>query len=258
MVNVVDNNQANTITQNNAVQQGGGILSQVPWDLVINISIIAVIVIIFLGIIFWILYKIYNKIKDIRRKKTDLEYYKYTSDLKMCHLNSDSKFRRRNPLFLWLFWKRSPIYANTEHGKKMIGYYDGEAVKKEGFFLIALFQKHSLFQSETDVVIMPYELSKYLLKRNDDDTLELNCEGIDEVMSSEYYSIPVIKNFSEDKERIFTDFSNMVSTKFFKEYVYRDVIKTNIKDYAEGIKDATEMNPNIQYNRKDNSNLRNN
>jgi len=251
MVNVVETTNQPVYTQ------ATGMFSQIPWDLVINISIISVLVMIVLGLIYWIVLKIYKKIKDIRKKKEDLEYYKYTMDLKMCHLNSDKHYRKKKAWTLWLFWKKADVYAVTELGRKFIGKYDGEAVKKEGFFLLSLEQKHSIFSSETDVVIFPYEISKQIVRRNDDFTIDLHCEGIDEVMSSEYYSIPVFKNTGKDKKKIFADFSNMVMKDFFQEYVYRNVIKEQTKEYSDTVKEATEMNPNIQYARKDNSNLKN-
>jgi len=230
-------------------------MSQVNWNLVIGISAIALMIGLVILFIVWIGLWLLKKFKDNRKQENDLEYFKYKSDIKMCIINCDPKFAYRVWYKLWIGKKRSLIYAKTENGRKVVGYYLGEAVKKEGFMLLGIRQKYGLFSFEDDVVIFPYELNKQLIKRNDDFSIDLHCEGIDEVMSSEYYSIPVFKNYQEGNDKIFTDFSNLVMDKFFKEYAYRDVIKTNISEFREGIKEATEMNPSIQYGRKKGSDL---
>lgn len=235
-----------------------GILSAVPWDLVWTIVGITILIAIVGGICLWIGLKIYKKINEDRRKKTDLEYFKFKIDEKMCLINADKKYAYRTWYTLWLGRKRADIYAMTELGRKHIGQYSGEAVKKEGYYLLSLYQKYSFFDRETDVVIFPYDLSKSMIKKNDDFSIDIVCEGVDEVLSSEYYSIPVISNIqSEQAENRFVDFSNQIMEKYYKQYMYRDVIKNNISEFREGIKDATEMNPSIQHKRKGGGNLGN-
>lgn len=224
----------------------------IPWDVVIFFGLMALIVGIFLGVILWFAMWVIKKIKDQRKKQNNEEYKKYSSDLKMCLINADASLVKRPWYKLFIWRTRAPIYANTETGKRFIGQYLGEAVKKEGFYLIGIRQKYGLFKFEDDVVIFPYQLRKSMIKKNDDFSLTIECEGIDEVMSSEYYSIPVFRNHASDKEvkKIFTDFSNFIMKDYFQEYVYRDVIKENIMEFKEAIKDATEQNPFVQLDRK--------
>lgn len=208
---------------------------------------------------FWIIYKIYKKFQDDARKSVDLEFYKFTTDIKMCRINSDGRFRYGRWWTFFLFKKRASIYADTENGLRHVGYYDGHAIKKEEYLIIGLFQKTGLFTSETDVLIIPYQL-KHFVKFNDDFSLTIkNCEGVDEVMSSEFFSMPVFnaKRLNE-KERYFVDFSNHVLENYFRTYAYRDVIKNNISEFRENIRDATEMNSTIQLKRKGGGDLNTN
>lgn len=235
------------------------IWSQVPWGTILTITGIALLIALIGGLIFWGAYTIYKKINEERRKKTDLEFFKFKLDEKMCVINSNKKYVWRTWYTLWFGKKRAKIYALTELGRKMVGEYNGECVKKEGFYLLSLYQKYSFFHREIDLVVFPYDYSKSMIRHNDDFTIDLVCEGIDEVMSSEYYSIPVISNHLQNqREDRFNDFSNLVLEKYFRLYMYRDVIKNNISEFRENIKDATEMNPNVQYGRKTQSSLDNN
>ena len=233
-----------------------GLLDAVPWDLVWTIVGITILICLVGGVTLWIGLKIWKKINEDRRKKTDLEFFKFNLDEKMCHINADKKYMYRTWWTIWLGRRRAKIYALTELGRKEVGEYAGECVKKEGYMLIALYQKYTFFQRETDVVIFPYDLAKDMIKKNDDFTIDIVCEGIDEVLSSEYYSIPVISNqLNKQSESRFVDFSNEVMENYYRTYMYRDVIKNNISEFREGIKDATEMNPNIQHKRKSGGSL---
>lgn len=224
----------------------------INWEMVITLTVIAIIGLIVFTIFYWIVKKIASKLKEGKKgKDKDYEFDKYTTDLRMIQINKDPKYKYRNPLTAFLFWKKARIFANTSLGKKFIGYYDGEAVKKEGFFIIGLEQRYSFFKRETDVLILPYQLRKDLIRYNDDFSIDIDCEGIDETMSSEYFSLPVFKNYSnKEKDEIFTDFSNLVLTKYFKQFVYRDVLKGNMIDFANNIREATEMNPKVPLKRK--------
>ena len=242
------------------LQQSQDLLGQINWSLIVFWASITTFACIILGLIFWIMWKIYKKITEERRTKDNTEYRKYLSDIKMCKINSDKKYFYRQWWSFWLFTKRAPIYARTSTGDKYIGNYMGEAVKKDGmgYFILGIEQRHSFFNREIDVVVFPYDLSKEIYKKNDDFSLTLVCEGIDEAMSSEFYSIPVIMNkeSSKNSDKKFIDFSNLVMKDYFQEYVYRDVIKENIKEFRENIKQATEMNSTVQMDRKTSSNLK--
>ena len=229
----------------------------INWDVIVPIIVIGVIVTIFLLIIFWIIGKIVKKIKSGKRKGYDLEYRKYQLDLKNAFLNKNSKYKHKNPLSLWLLWSKAKVYFRTSDGKKFAGYYDGELVKKEGYFILALELRYSFFKRETDLVIFPYELKNYLISYNDDNTIDLNVEGIDETLSSESFSIPVFKLTSDKyKDQIFADFSDKLSEDYFKKYVFRTVIKENMKDFANSVHEATEMNASVPYKRKTGNDLR--
>jgi len=248
-------NSVTVVEESNAptpIEDTKALFSAIPWDWIIIITLITVLICLIFGGLLWVALKIWKKINEDRRKKDNLEYFKYTNDLKMCIINADKKYIKRVWYKLWIGKKRAKIYANTTHGRKYVGDYLGEATKKEGFYVLGLYQVYSFFSRETDIVIFPYELSKQIIKKNDDFTLDLLCEGIDEVMSSEYFSIPVFLNTGDKMrdEKVFADFSNLVMDKYFKEYAYRKVIKENIEEFKEGMREATEMNPNIQVERK--------
>lgn len=234
------------------------IWSQVDWNLIIGVAFLGICVLIVFALVFWLATWIYKKIKDARRKGQDIEFFKYTIDLRMCNINRDSKYSYRVWYKFFLGFKRAKIYAKTSLGRKFVGYYLGEATKKEGFLLIGIRQKWGIFAYEDDVVIFPYDIGVQTIKKNDDFSLDLMCEGIDEVISSEYYSVPVFENKAtkDGKNEKFIDFSNLVMEKYLKDYVYRDVIKTTITEFREGVKDATEQNPFVQLKRKTAGNLK--
>lgn len=257
LVNSVVVVEQSNAPQGGTIQETKDIFSAINWGLILSITLITCFIGIIFTIIIWVALKIWKKINEDRRKKDNLEYFKYSNDLKMCLINSDKRYTGKVWYKLWIGSKRAKVYAVTTHGRKYVGDYLGEATKKEGFYILGLYQIYSFFNRETDVVIFPYELSKQLIRKNDDFTIDLICEGVDEVMSSEYFSIPVFQN-SGDKmkdDKLFADFSNLVMDKYFKEYAYRKVIKENIEEFKEGMRDATEMNPNIQVERKSNSAL---
>jgi len=233
-----------------------GILSNVSinWNVIIPITIIAVIIGLLLMIIMWFVSKIVKKIKSSRRQKEDLEYYKYSLDLKNANMNKNPKYKYRNILTLFLMWKKSKVYARTSRGRKLIGYYEGELVKKEGFFVMAIELRYSFFKREVDLVIFPYELTDELIFFNDDGTIDLEVEGIDEVLSSELFSLPVFKNNTERKE-IFADFSDRVYKDYFEKFGNRKSHIDTIKDSAVKIREATEQNPSVPYQRKTGNDL---
>jgi len=233
-----------------------GILSSVSinWNVIIPITIIAIVIGLLLMIIMWFVSKIVKKIKISRRQKEDLEYYKYSLDLKNANMNKNSKYKYRNILTLFLMWKKAKIYARTSRGRKLIGYYDGELVKKEGFFVMAIELRYSFFKREVDLVIFPYELTDELIFFNDDRTIDLEVEGIDEVLSSELFSLPVFKNNSKRKE-IFADFSDRVYKDYFEKFGNRKSHIDTIKDSAVKIREATEQNPSVPYQRKTGNDL---
>lgn len=252
-------------TPQQAQQQDGSfmdnmkqVLSEVNWGLIASITMITVGACAVFGFIFWIIWKIYKKINEDRRTKDNTEYIKYLSDVKICKINSDNRYIKKHWWSFWLLKKRAGVYIKTQFGRKFIGYYVGEAVKKEEFFIMAIEQKNSFFARETDVVVMPYKLMRQVYLKNDDFTLDLVCEGIDEVLSSEYYTMPVFVNPDNKKsnKKDFIDFSSHIMDTYFKTYIERDATKEIIKEYRTNIKEATEMNSGLLLDRKSTSQLR--
>jgi len=251
MVSVAENVQ--TLPQQQA--PGTSIIAGVSinWAVIIPVVIGGILFIIFA----WIVWKIVKKIRSNRKKKEDIEYYKYTIDLKNAQRNKNTNYKYRNFLTIWLTYKRAKVYARTKDGRKFIGGYDGELTKKEGYFIIALELKHSFFKRETDLVIFPYNLKKQLVEFNFDGTIDINCEGIDETLSSEYFSIPVFDNKSDlEKNQNFVNYSNDIMKHYFQEFSHQKAMKDLTIDYTNNVREATEINASIPYQRKTNSNLR--
>lgn len=219
----------------------------------IGLSILIGLILLFFA---WIMIKLIKWFIEERKKKDNLEYYKFSLDMKQAIINRDRRYIKRRWWSLWILKKRAPIYAETKNGKKLIGYYEGEADKKEGFFIIALYQIYSIRRREKDVLIIPYKLKEIVYKKNDDFSINLVCEGVDETLSSEYFSLLLIENPNKDSKKVFLDYSNQVMEEYFKEYVYRDKIKNLIIESRENVLDATEMNANIQLARKTENNLK--
>jgi len=255
MVTVVENLPVNEAPSSSNISTIGGM--EIHWDVIIPIASIGLVVIIILSIIFFIVSKIIKKIKSNKKKMEDLEYYKYSIDLKNANMNKNARYKYKAWWSLGLLWSRAKIYARTSNGRKFIGYYDGELVKKEGYFLIAVELRHSFFKREIDLAIFPYNLKNELIAFNQDGTIDLNCEGLDEVLSSELFSIPVFDNNSSNviKSR-FTDYSDEIMENYFNKFSDRNVVKNLTIDYTNNVREATEINSSIPYSRKTNSNLK--
>jgi len=238
---------------------GGGYFSQVSinWNVIVPIIILSIVVILILSIIWFIVSKIIKKIKSNRKKMEDMEYYKYSIDLKMSNMNKNSMYKHKSFWSLGLLWYRAKIYARTTNGRKFIGFYDGELVKKEGYFLVAVELRYSFFRREVDLVIFPYTLKDELIEFNNDGTIDFNCEGIDETLSSEYFSLPVFNNNSDiEKNKKFVNYSRDIMKNYFQNFSHQSAMKSLTIDYTNNIREATEINASIPYTRKTNSNLR--
>lgn len=253
-VSVVQVQDPNQIDQAKHTSEIGGVT--INWDFILKVVLWGVGILIVILILMWIFSWIIKKIREERKKMEDIEFRKYKLDLKVAFMNKNSKYKHRNPFLLWIFWSRAKIYARTSYGRKFIGKYDGELVKKEGYYVIAIQLTYSLFEKETDLLLFPFNLKDELVKFNEDGTIDIECEGIDETLSSQYFSLPVFKNTSDkEKAEMFADFSNEIMENYFRRYVYRDVIKTTIKDFANNVHDVTEMNPHIPLKRKTGNDL---
>jgi len=127
--------------------------------IVITILTIGVIFLFFVGfmILFsWILYKIYVKLSELNRKKKHLIFEMFGYDLMQCHFNHDRDLKKRNWKLLWFFWKRRPVYIEKDNGElEVVGMYHGECYKKEGFYLLALYNKLTFFKYVGQIIIIP-------------------------------------------------------------------------------------------------------
>jgi len=231
------------------------ILSYLNWKVVVGFILFCLIIGLFILFLAWIFIKITKWFQDDARSGKDLEFAKYKSDLRICKINSDKRYIKRRWWTLFIFKKHAPIYIYTLEGRRYIGKYFGEGTKKEGYFILSLLSKKGFFTREFDIIVLPSDLKKSIIKKNCDFSIDLECEGIDEVLSSEFFYIPVIKNKNlYDKK--FIDYSDKLMREYWQVYTHRNVMKDLSSEYKESIKEAVEINPNVQIDRKTTSNLK--
>lgn len=107
-----------------------------------------------IGFVF-IIMKIYKKLAEYKRKKHDFLFGMFERDAIQCHTNRDTDMKHRNWKWLWVFWKRSPVFMQTKEGLKVVGFYDGEAYKKENYYIISINNKLTMFKSIDQVILIP-------------------------------------------------------------------------------------------------------
>jgi len=237
-VQVIENTQIKETTSSglsNVVS--GGIATGVMFGLIIGIIII----------IIWL---ILRYIKLNMRKNNDLLYSKYLLELDKCNYNKDSRLKWRSWKSFFLTFKRSEILLNTKDGFKMYGFYDGEMIQKDKFFLIATYRIISLFKRDKDILIIPYELRHKVRKEliNGKYVLIIDCESIDEALNTDYYSQCVFSHPKDDNSLI--SFNDYIQKTYMEKFVLRQAIKDNLLNYKESMDKVTEINPNIQVERK--------
>ncbi len=204
-----------------------------------------------LGGFILVVWLIVRKIKENQRKVSDLLYSRFLIELKNCHQNRDVRLKRRNLWTFGLTWKREEIYINTdENGVKYFGKYDGELIVKDNFILYGVYRVTGIFSREKDIIIIPYELRnkarKELIKGKW--VVTIYGEGIDEVLNTDFFNEVVFKNpLDNDKLITFTDY---IHKQYLENYVYRQIIKDNLFEYKDSLDKITELNPNIQVERK--------
>lgn len=232
---------------NKQSSSSGGIFA-----LILTFLAIAFISVALIGLIVIFLVRIYKKLSDYKRRNKDFIYYDFEYQVSQLHINSDSQLKYRNPRRFWIFWKRMPVYLDTEdEGYKFVGFYNGEGYKKEGFYMIGLYNKMGIFKYINQIIIIPFSIRNSVKKIFVDKkkALIIKAEGIDNVGNTDYYFIPLIRDTSNtDKE--FIDFADYIHKNFFENIVYRDVIKTNLEQYREGVIKSVETNPNIHFKRR--------
>lgn len=205
-----------------------------------------------LFIIMMIIMKINDKIKEFNRKRKDFLYYNFEENSQFCHNNRDYIMKRRRKRTFFLTWKRAPIFVQNDlEGLKQIGEYNGETFKKEGFYLVSVYNKLHMFKVIETIIIIPLALKERIVKKVEIDgkrAMILDCEGLDEVGSTDYYMIPLIKD-SKDKNK-FIDFSDMIRKEFTEKIIYRDEIKELLQQSKDSTIKAVESNPNVQMKRR--------
>jgi hypothetical protein len=244
----------NNNNNNNGVDEGFK-------GIVITIFTIGIIFLLFVGLMIlfaWILFKIYTKLSELNRKKKHLIYEMFSYDLMQCHFNSDTEMKKRNWKFLWLFWKRRPVYIEKDDGTlDIIGQYHGECYKKEGFYLIGLYNKVGLFKYVGQIIIIPLKIKDKVVKKIQGDkskTMFLSCEGIDSIQESDYYYIPLIKDYR--KENKFIDFADDIHKNYVELKTYRDIITENLNSSKEMVIKSVETNPFVHFGRRGGENFK--
>lgn len=248
-VQVVKSDDNVMTSQEDKIQGTGKFLAYV----VLWIMGATILFIIFCGIllgIFWIMWKVYKKLTEYNRGKHDFVYNTFTHDLTQCHYGYDKNMKKRNWKLFWLFWKRKPVYIEGDNGLEAIGGYHGETYRKNGFYLIGLYNKMGLFKYLGQIIIIPIELKDDVIKKynvNGEHALIIKAEGIDRFIRDMYY-IPLIKNPKSNKE--FLDFSNKISSEYMEVETYRDMISENLQKYREAVIRSVESNPQVHFKRR--------
>lgn len=226
---------------------------------ILTFGIIFLIIVIILILLTWLLIKIWKKLSEVQRKQKHLIYDMFLFDMIQCHYGYDKTMKKRNWKLLFLFWKRRPVYIENQKGElEIIGQYHGECLKKEGFFLLALYQKEGMFKWIGQVVVIPLKIKDFIVKKIDGDgkrTLILFCEGIDRIEGSDYYYIPLVKDRNNNDK--FLDFSDMIHKEYIQLETYRDIIVENLSSYREGIIKSVETNPFVHFSRRGGDNFNN-
>lgn len=217
---------------------------------ILTIFIVGILSLMFIILFVWILVKIFKKLSDHQRKKQDFLYEMFEKDVQQANFNRDKDMKYRNWKMMWIFFKRHPIYVNTERGLEIVGEYNGETYKKENFYLISIVNKLSMFKNLEQIIIVPIQIQNIVSKVvvNGKKVIILNAEGIDMVGNTDFYFQPLKKHPSDDKK--FVDFADMIHKDYFEKTIYRDIIKENLQQYRDGIIHSVETNPYTQFNRR--------
>jgi hypothetical protein len=244
-----DDNTQNAIGSTDKIEGTGKFLAYV----VVWLMGFFLMFIVFCGILvglFWLVWKVYKKLTEYNRGKHDFIYNTFTFDLIQCHYNYDKNLKKRNWKLFWLFWKRKPVFVETENGLEAIGGYHGETYRKNGFYMIGLYNKVTLFKYIGQIIIIPLDLKSKIVKKynvNGEDAIIIKAEGIDRFIRDMYY-LPLVKNPKKDKE--FLDFSDKISESYLGVETYRDIITENLQKYREGIIKSVESNPQVHFKRR--------
>jgi len=226
-----------------AIEQGFGVM-------VLTVLVMVVIGAVFILIFLYAIIIIFKKLSYHNRRNVDYRFEEFTLDNEQALMNRDRELKKRNWLYFFIFWKRSPVYAYTKNGAQMIGQYNGEVRKKENFYFISLHYKISMFKSIEKLLIIPHELEfsvqKLFFGKNK--VMFIECEGVDRFSNTDYYLLPLI--IDRTNKQKFLDLTEIVKKSYIELNTYRNIISDNLGEFKQGITKAVEMNPNINYKRR--------
>lgn len=199
----------------------------------------------------WILIKVWKKITAYSRKE-DFIFTIFQNILQQCVIGYDSKLKRRMKRYLWIFWNRKPVFMENEKGKlELIGKYHGETTKKEGFYMLAVMNKVSLFKTIEQIIVIPLNIKDKIVKKIDIDkkrTIIIRGEGLDTYGIVDYFLMPLIKD--EKKKGEFLDFSNLVYKHLIEPQTYQNIISENLMSNRKNIIKSVESNPLVHFGRR--------
>jgi len=240
---------------NNPATQNEGLKSAVI--MVLTFGFIGILFCLAIFIFAWLLLKVWKKLTAYKREKNFM-FEVFTDNVNQAHINHDTKLKKKNWLFLWIFWKRKPVFIENSKGKlEVIGQYHGETLKKEGFYMLAVTNKISMFQTIEQIIIIPLSIKDKIIKKIDVDkgrTMIIRCEGLDTIENTDFYLIPLIKD--ENTKRDFLDFSNLVHKNFIEVTTYVDIINKNLMSHRKNVVQSVETNPFIHFGRRGDDNFK--
>lgn len=248
---VMNSNAVRMVTE--TAQEPEQVNTTLKWILVIVFGGGAIVIFIALVLfgLFMLFFKIYKKITEFNRKDKDILFYDFEFDNNQAHFNRDREMKWRNPKLLWVFWKRMPVYANTsKEGLKLLGYYSGETLTKEGYYMVSLYNKLSFFKMIEQMIVIPIELRHLVTKEhiNGVKVMLINCEGVDRVTNIDFYLIPLVKNPKDDQKLI--NFGLKVQDNLFDNRVQDSIIKDTMVKHKKNIINAVESNPTLHRQRR--------
>ncbi len=224
-----------------------GLKTFIIWFFSAGVMILGTILFFFLLAV--IIMKIQKKMSDFMRKKKDFLFSNFEENLSQCHLNRDYQMKFRRMRSVWLLWNRNAVYMNTSNGLEQIGDYDGESYKKESYFFLALNNKVNFFKNKQTIVVFPIEWYDKIFKKsvvNGKKVILIECKGLDEVGSTDYYFQPLIA----DSDGKFLDLSDKFRQEFTDKVIYRDIIKEELQEHRTAIIKAVESNPYLHQGRR--------
>lgn len=249
-----------TISTTYAVQvvedsSNGGASEETPFFIQVIVFIAVVSLGLFLVVILitWIIMIIARKFEEIRENKSDFLYKNFLRDSRKCKIGANKHYKKRNWKFMFLFFKRKPVYVRTRNkGLQEIGLYEGEYINKENFFCLAIYNKIGVFAYSVRIILIPTDIKEALVDVLDiagTKAYVLNCEGVDTIENVDYYLMPLIIDSTNDKNK-FIDFAQLIHKTYVEKVVYEDIIKNNLLAYKDNVEKAVETNLDIHLKRR--------